>query len=266
MKNALILIPLLAALATPLRAEVPTVRLGGSAILSRELVAELEAQQPGINLQMAQDCAQADIADLVKGRVDMLLMSRYMTAGEINAAKEAGVILHPFNFAYEGIAVIVNKNNPLKKISRREIRDVIGGKITAWEKLGAGNGEINLCLQEDNAWMYQNSIEPAKPAPTTHLELSGGDTVPLAVSEQTAAIGFVGISRLKKSTNVKIIPVDGLLPTLPAVQGRSYPYIRGIYIYTRGLPSGETKAAIKYLAGTNARKILGKHGLVPGNN
>jgi phosphate transport system substrate-binding protein len=275
MKNVLILVLLLAALAVPLRAEPPTVRLGGAAVLSGELIAELEAQRADVKLQVVKDCAQADIADLVKGRVDVLLMSQYMTAGEIKAAKEAGVVLHPFTFAYEGIAVIVNRNNPLKKISRLEVREVIGGKIRVWEELGVSGGEMSLCLQEDGVWMRpadRNVIEPALregQAPTAlpqHLELLGGGMVPLAVGGRMAAIGFVGMSRLRGAADVKIVPVDGLLPTLPAVQGRSYPYIQGIYVYTRGLPSGEARAAVDYLTGSDARKILSKYGLVSGNN
>ncbi|MDR0533898.1 MAG: substrate-binding domain-containing protein [Verrucomicrobiales bacterium] len=274
MKNVLAGI-LLLALAVSLRAETPAVRLGGTAVLRAGMAAELAAASGEVGLQVVPDCERSDIMDLVKGRVDLVLMPRYLTAEEIKTAKQSGQVLHPFTFAYEGIAVVADKKNPLKKLSRAEVRDIIGGKITVWEELGVSGGEMRGYLQEDGVVLREPDMSVIEPALREGLNITrlprnialiGGDQLPQAVGGHPDAFGFVGVSRLRDAKEVKIIPVDGLLPTLPAVQGRSYPYIQGIYIYTRGLPSGEIKQAVNYLTGSAARKILGKYGMVSGNN
>jgi ABC-type phosphate transport system substrate-binding protein len=90
-----------------------------------------------------------------------------------------------------------------------------------------------------------------------------------AEARRLAADGAVEFTRLSlfraDPRGRKIIPVDGLLPTLPAIEGRSYPFIQGLYLYTNGLPTGETLAVIHYLTGAGARKSILRHGLIPGH-
>ncbi|MDR2462655.1 MAG: hypothetical protein LBD30_02615 [Verrucomicrobiales bacterium] len=83
--------------------------------------------------------------------------------------------------------------------------------------------------------------------------------------ERGADVELARVSLLKDHLQGRrILPVDGLLPTSAAVQGRSYPYIQGVYVYTRGLPEGGVREAIRYLTGPKARKIIMRHGMVPG--
>lgn len=46
--------------------------------------------------------------------------------------------------ALDGIAVIVNPNNPVSDLTKEQIADIFTGKITNWKDLGR-RGQDNLC-------------------------------------------------------------------------------------------------------------------------
>ena len=43
--------------------------------------------------------------------------------------------LEPVQIAYDGLAIIVNNNNPINNLSVNNIHDIYSGKITSWNEL-----------------------------------------------------------------------------------------------------------------------------------
>ncbi|MDR1190375.1 MAG: substrate-binding domain-containing protein [Verrucomicrobiales bacterium] len=254
-------------------ARAEPVIIGGAALLPESMTTALsagcETKESSVQLQF--DRGPSDIFDLLKDRADIVLMSRYMTAGEMAVAKKAGLTLHPFTFAYEGRAMVVNRQNPLNHISREQARRIFAGDINDWQTLGAGADALYILAQVDEHIVKSHDETIDEPPPANakispmpeNLHLASADAVLMAVSENNI-LGWIGTSWLKDARAVKILSVDGLLPTVAAVQGRSYPYIQGIYLYTRGLPEGKVREAVTYLTGPAGRKVLVEYGMVPG--
>ena len=77
-----------------------------------------------------------------EGRCDIGLSSRALKAEE----KEAG--LKETVLAYDGIAIIVNPENPVSDLTLEQIADIYTGRITNWKDLGGNDAEIVLIGRE----------------------------------------------------------------------------------------------------------------------
>ncbi len=85
-------------------------------------------QNPGVYIEVQQIGSSAGIASLQDGICDIGLSSRDLTDAECSSGLDAIPI------AYDGIAVIVNKSNPIPNLSLDQVRQIFGGKITNWKE------------------------------------------------------------------------------------------------------------------------------------
>ena len=85
-------------------------------------------QNPGVYIEVQQIGSSAGIASLQDGICDIGLSSRDLTDAERSSGLDAIPI------AYDGIAVIVNKSNPIGNLSLDQVRQIFSGKINDWKE------------------------------------------------------------------------------------------------------------------------------------
>jgi phosphate transport system substrate-binding protein len=80
---------------------------------------------PDVTVEVIYSGSTAGIKDAKDGKVQIAMSSR-----ELKAEEKA--ILKDFNFALDGIAVIVNKENPITSITTENINKIYTGEIRKW--------------------------------------------------------------------------------------------------------------------------------------
>jgi PBP superfamily domain len=55
----------------------------------------------------------------------------------------------------DGIAIVVNKSNPVGNLSRKQIQAIFSGQTTDWSKVGGSSGHIDLFARDDR-WLNSN--------------------------------------------------------------------------------------------------------------
>ncbi|MCC8017925.1 MAG: substrate-binding domain-containing protein [Lachnospiraceae bacterium] len=111
-----------------------TITISGStsaAPLLEELAAEYMTINTHAVIKVTASDSTSGINDAMQGRCDLGALSRELKDYE----KE---LLDSQVFAYDGIAVIVNSENPLTEITTAELKDLFTGTITAWEEINIG--------------------------------------------------------------------------------------------------------------------------------
>ncbi|MGI8502635.1 MAG: protein kinase domain-containing protein [Hassallia sp.] len=73
---------------------------------------------------------------LLKGQADFAISSRNVTGEEYKKAKVQGDTLHQIPVAYDGTAVAVNHSLPISGLTKKQLRDILTGKITNLNQLG----------------------------------------------------------------------------------------------------------------------------------
>lgn len=108
-----------------------TVTLAGStsvAPLMDVLADEYEKLNPNVKIEIQESGSSAGIQSAMEGAVDIAMSSRDLKDDEAK-------VLTPAQIALDGIAVIVNNNNPVTTISSEQVKQIYMGEITAWEDI-----------------------------------------------------------------------------------------------------------------------------------
>ncbi len=181
--------------------------------------------------------------------------------------------------AFDALAVYAHPSNPVKEISVEELREIWaeGGTITDWSQVNpAIKGGFVLVGRQNNSGTYDYFREHicGKTADKKQREfrqgiseLGGSSEVVETVAKTPLAIGYSGMGYKTSHVNwLKVSPKKGetaIEPGADAARNKTYPIARGLYLYTPGEPTGETKAFIDWIKGPEGQKIVEKEGFVP---
>jgi len=73
-------------------------------------------------------------------------------------------------------------------------------------------------------------------------------------------IGYISVGYLDDT--VAPVSLDGVFPTLENVRKGNYKISRGLYINTKGKPSGLTRLFIDYILSKEGQKIVAEKGFI----
>jgi phosphate transport system substrate-binding protein len=62
---------------------------------------------------------------------------------------------------------------------------------------------------------------------------------------------------------VKVVAVDGVLPTKDSINGKTYPLARPTFYYTNGNPVGEAAKFVDFTLSAEGQALVAKVGFVP---
>lgn len=93
-------------------------------------------------------------------------------------------------------------------------------------------------------------------------KLAGNEQIVAEVAKNPNGIGYVGLAYVK-SPGLRVVPVDGMLPTKAAIQSKTYPYSRPTFYYTNGEPTGKAKAFVDFTLGPKGQAIVEQVGFMP---
>lgn len=107
-----------------------------------EIAAEGFKEETGIDVLVSGLGSSAGIEAVSAGTADIASSSRGLNADE----QDLG--LTPIVIAHDGIAVIVNDDNPVDNLSTEQLRDIYAGKITNWKEVGGEDLRIQVINPE----------------------------------------------------------------------------------------------------------------------
>ena len=262
----LILLALFGAVSA-LRAE--TIVIKGSDTLGAKLVPQLaeqfKAQHPDATFDIAAEGSATGFAALIDKTAVIGMASRPAKPEEIASGKAKGVDMRETTVAYDGIAVIVNASNPIKGLTKRQVEQIFTGEITDWSGVGGAGGKISVYTRNTSSGTYAEFKELAmkkRDYASSSQKLAGNEQIAQEVGNNTNGIGYVGLAYTKAS-GIKVVAVDGAMPTKESVLGKSYPYARPTFFYTNGDPPGLAKAFIAFTVSPQGQAIVEQVGFVP---
>ena len=201
------------------------------------------------------------IQAVLDGRCDIGLSSRDLKAEEVEAGLTATVL------AYDGIAVIVNPENPVADLSLETIGDIYTGEITNWSEVGGADAEIVLIGREAGSGTRDGfeSITDTEDACVYRQELTSTGDVITTVSQNPAAIGYASVASVKDS--VKALTVDGVEATEENIKDGSYVVQRPFVLDTKAAEALNEAAQMyfDYITSEEANEIISAAGVVSAN-
>ncbi|MCM1523804.1 MAG: phosphate ABC transporter substrate-binding protein [Ruminococcus sp.] len=186
-----------------------------------------EAENPEITFTYNPTGSGSGIQAVLEGRCDIGLSSRELKDGEKSQGLTATVL------AYDGIALIVNPENPVADLTLSEIADIYTGKITDWKDVGGNAGEIVLIGREAGSGTRDGfeSITGTEDCCKYRQELTSTGDVITTVSGNPNAVGYASLASVKDT--VKAVSVDGVSPSESTVKDGSYKIQRPFILVTK---------------------------------
>ena len=86
-------------------------------------------------------------------------------------------------------------------------------------------------------------------------------TVRRTVADDPRAVGYMTISQV--GPGVRVVPVDGVAPTEPAIAAGRYPLQRPLLFLTGARASGAARAFLAWARGAEGRAVVRAERLVP---
>ena len=196
-----------------------------------------------------------------EGRCDIGLSSRALKDDE----KASG--LKETTLALDGIAIIVNPQNPVKDLTLEQIAKIYTGEITNWKDVGGNDAEIVLIGREAGSGTRDGfeSITGTKDACKLDQELTSTGGVIEAVAGNANAIGYASLSAVEGKDTVKAVTVGGVACTEETVLNGSYAIQRPFVLVTKtDAPlSTAAQAFFDYATSTAANDLIKAAGAVP---
>jgi phosphate transport system substrate-binding protein len=222
---------------------------------AEKLAEEYMHSQPEVRIDIQGGGSSAGIYAAQQGAADLGASSRELVA------KEKHLLEIPI--AYDGIAVIVNKRNPLKNLSLKQIRRIFQGEIKDWREVGLAPHPIHLITREEGSGT-RNAFEKlvmhkAEITPAALVQDSNG-SVREIVANDPHALGYISMGLV--DPRVKALAVDGVAPTKQHVNNRTYKLVRRFLLVGRTPPSGTSKDFVDFILSPKGQGLLEAEGLV----
>ena len=243
--------------------EKQAVATDGSTSMNKVIGALGEAfeNETGITVTYNATGSGAGIQAVEEGRCDIGLSSRNLKTQETAKALEGTVL------AYDGIAIIVNSNNPVSDLDVETIKKIYMGEIKNWKEVGGNDAEIVLIGREAGSGTRDGfeSITDTEDKCKYRQELTSTGDVITTVASNPAAIGYASLASVKDT--VKALTVGGVAPSEETIKDGSYVVQRPFVLVTKknATLSESAQKFFDYITSEAANEIISSAGVVPAN-
>ncbi len=241
-----------------------TVSTDGSTSMEKVIGAlgeAFEAENPDVTFTYNPTGSGSGITAVSEGRCDIGLSSRALKEEE-----KAGGLTETI-LALDGIAIIVNPENPVADLSIDQIAKIYTGEITNWKDVGGSDGEIVLIGREAGSGTRDGfeSITGTKDSCQYRQELTSTGDVITTVAQNPNAIGYASLASIKDT--VKALSVDGVTPSEDTVKDGSYAVQRPFVLVTKtdAKLSEVAQAFFDYATSAAAAPLISAAGAVAAN-
>lgn len=196
-----------------------------------------------------------------EGRCDIGLSSRALKDDE----KASGLV--ETVVALDGIAIVVNPENPVSDLDIDTIAKIYTGEITNWKDVGGNDAEIVLIGREAGSGTRDGfeSITDTKDACVLSQELNSTGAVIQAVASSPNAIGYASLSAVEGQEGIKAITVGGVACTEETVKDGTYEIQRPfVFVTKEGTELSEAaQAFFDFATSADASELISGAGAVP---
>ena len=164
-----------------------------------------------------------------------------------------------------GVAVIVNTKNPVRNLSREQVRDLFTGAVCDWKRLGGPQAPMHIYIRDPISGTHPGFRELAmedKPYAQAARAFANYSQLVEAAAQDTGGIGYSSMC-LAGRAGVAAVSIRSVPPGVISVNEGQYPYARFLRLYT--CRNKETPAAadfIRLVLSKRGQKILDHMGFV----
>ena len=235
---------------------------GDSQDLFRVMALAFEKANPGVKVEIPDAIGtNGGIKATAEGRCDLGRTARALNDNEKQ---------YNLNYRVFANSPVVFALNPgvkgVSNITSEQIVGIFSGKITSWSELGGENKKIYM-VQREKGDSCRGILENNIPGWKEIKQFPGEEifTTPEAVAivaRYAGTIGYLPLSMVK-STNLIMIKVDGVYPSLDNVINGSYKLLIPLGLVWKGELKGTAKNFVDFIFSPAGKEIIMENGGFP---
>ncbi|WP_017527125.1 substrate-binding domain-containing protein [Pseudomonas fluorescens] len=230
-------------------------------------------QGKSVTVEVAAHGSSTGFAALKNSTADLAASSRPIKDNELVDLEPLGDLKSPGAeqvIAIDGLAIILNPQNPLNTLNTDQLAQVFNGEVSTWEALGGIGGPIHVYARDDQSGTYDTFKElvlrlRGKPLVASAKRFESSEQLSDTVSQDAQGIGFIGLPYVRQAKAVAIVDGDSqpMLPLNSLIATEDYPLSRRLFFYLP--PAGHNpwaKALVEFAQSSKGQAIVAANGFI----
>ncbi|MEN9204096.1 MAG: phosphate ABC transporter substrate-binding protein [Thermostichus sp. DG02_1_bins_55] len=208
--------------------------------------------------------SNAGMRALMQGQVHLAASSRPLNAAEVQAG------LQGIPVAKDALGVVVGVNNPYKGgLTMQQLADIFQGRITNWSQVGGPDRPIRVLNRSPNSGTYTVFQElvllglPFAPDGPNFITAQEDVTTPLLRALGEDGITYSTVDQVENQQTVRILPIDGQMPTREAIQSGRYPLSRTVFLAVPQRTSPIVADFVNYALSDAGQQVISRTEFIP---
>lgn len=209
------------------------------------------------------------LSSLLAGTTDIAQSSRKIKFLERKKLMDAGKSFKEVVIAYDALAIVVNPQNKVKKLTREQLEDIFTGKITNWKQVGGDDLTIVPYSRETSSGTYEffrESVLKNKNYMNGIMSMPATGSIIQSIGQTKGAIGYVGLAYLNRNVQPIHISYDGgktfVEPSMANAQNKSYPIVRPLYYYYLQKSESKVKPFMDFILSKAGQQVVAEVGFI----
>jgi len=225
-----------------------------------EVLAEEYAHvYPEVEIDVQGGGSSAGITAVESGAADIGMSSRNL--------KDSELVFWNIEIAKDGLALIVNPDNPVRNLTMEQIRAIYKADIETWSPLGGAEAKIHIITREEGSGTRSAFEEMVmgdeRISPKAIVQDSNG-AVRQLVADDKYSIGFISLGLVDVGQRpVVALQIDGVEASRYNIENGQYRLFRPFVLVAENEPTGPVMEFIEYIRSPEGQRILSDEGLIP---
>ena len=238
------------------------------------------------NIQAAYKPEADVINDLLNDSAKIAVTGKMLTDEQQNYLKSKKCFPRTTKIAVDAVAIVLNNENPDTLLTLSQLKDILTGNISSWNKLNLKNKLDSILIVFDNnssgnTRFLKERFLKEKNFPSNCFAVKTNPEVIRYVQEHKGAMGIIAvnwISDMDDSTannfrkSIKIVALkndtssenqDYFQPYQAYMALNQYPLIRDVYLINRESRNGLGTGFASFVAGDKGQRLVRLAGLLP---
>ena len=249
------------------------VRIEGNGQANEQQVVGRNDHGEQVRIDVAAHGSGTGFVALQEGRVALAASSRPIKASEAESLAALGNFNSPAAeqiIAIDGLAVILQPQNPLNALTTGQLAQVFAGEVQTWEALGGRGGPIHLYARDDNSGTYDTFkelvlVSHGKNLAASSQRFESSEQLSDAVSQDPQGIGFIGLPYIRQAKALAIADGESqpMLPTTSLIATEDYPLSRRLFFYNAPQePNPWAQALVKFAHSSQGQTLVANNGFI----
>ncbi|HEX5625327.1 MAG TPA: PstS family phosphate ABC transporter substrate-binding protein, partial [Saprospiraceae bacterium] len=204
------------------------------------------------------------------GNTDIAMASRDLKGEEKLKLQEKQIQIETKTIAVDALAVVVNPQNKVEKLTREQLEKIFTGEITNWKDVGGDDLTIVVYSRENSSGTYEffkEHVMDKKNYASSVLNMPATGAIVQSISQTKGSIGYIGLAYMTSDIKSLQVSYDGgqtfAAPSVEAAMNKTYPIARPLYYFYDVKSADKVKAFVDFCLSAEGQKLVQEIGYIP---